>query len=135
MTAIDTSVAVAAVTRWHEAHEVSRRAAADAHIPAHALVESYAVLTRLPPPHRLSPDVASQLLLGWFPASRVLAARGGLQTELVRRLAGEGIAGGATYDGLVALTAAQHGEPLVTRDERAVRTYEALGIEYRLLAG
>lgn len=133
MTAVDTSVAVAAVTSWHEAHEPSRRAATGSRIPAHALAESYAVLTRLPPPHRLPHAVAAELLLEWFPPRRVLAADEGLQADLVARLSAQGVAGGASYDGLIALTADQHGEPLLTRDARAVRTYEALGIEHHLI--
>ena len=38
-----------------------------------------------------------------------------------------GIAGGAVYDALVGLAAAEHGAALATRDARAAATYEALG--------
>src|SRR5439155_4456381 len=58
----DTSCLVAAVCAWHEHHaaaarEIERRLAAGEPmiVAAPALVESYAVLTRLPPPHRLRP--------------------------------------------------------------------------------
>ncbi|MBX3067228.1 MAG: hypothetical protein IT191_04675 [Microbacteriaceae bacterium] len=37
------------------------------------------------------------------------------------------VAGGATYDGLIALTALEHNVVLATRDARARSTYEAVG--------
>jgi len=40
-----------------------------------------------------------------------------------------GIAGGAVYDGLVALAAQEHGAALATRDNRARGTYEAVGVK------
>ncbi|MFT3855828.1 MAG: hypothetical protein QM733_24345 [Ilumatobacteraceae bacterium] len=48
-------------------------------------------------------------------------------------LADRGIAGGAAYDGLVALAARQHGVTRATRDARARSTYEALGVAVDLL--
>jgi predicted nucleic acid-binding protein len=39
-----------------------------------------------------------------------------------------GIAGGAVYDALVALAAAEHGTDLATRDARARSTYEMVGV-------
>jgi predicted nucleic acid-binding protein len=131
--ALDTSVAVPALVSWHEAHDRCRPMAAGASIPGHALVETYAVLTRLPSPHRLGADVAAELLGAWFPDPRVLAAPAGLQRGMVRRLANARLAGGAVYDALVALTAAEHDQVLLTRDERATRTYEALGIAFELI--
>ncbi|MFI5005346.1 MAG: hypothetical protein ACHQE6_10070 [Solirubrobacterales bacterium] len=49
------------------------------------------------------------------------------------RLAAAGISGGATYDGVIALTALEHDLELLTRDGRAERTYRALDVPYRLL--
>ncbi|MBK9180934.1 MAG: hypothetical protein IPM45_15460 [Acidimicrobiales bacterium] len=63
----------------------------------------------------------------------MLAASASLQRSLVRRLAAPGVEGGAVYDGLVGLTAAQHGETLLTRDRRAIRTYELLGVRYEVV--
>ena len=45
-----------------------------------------------------------------------------------------GIAGGAAYDALVALTAAERGADLATRDGRARSTYETVGVRV-LVAG
>lgn len=133
MTALDTSVVVAALASWHEAHERSRRAADGASIPEHAVIESYAVLTRLPHPHRLTAQTASELLARWFPPERVLHLDRRQARALLGRFAAAGVDGGAAYDGLVAMTAAAHDHVLLTRDARAVRTYERLGVAYQLL--
>jgi predicted nucleic acid-binding protein len=50
-----------------------------------------------------------------------------------KRLALVGVKGGATYDGLIALTALEHDLELVSRDRRAARTYRALGARFRLI--
>jgi len=131
--ALDMSVVVAAVLSWHEAHEVARRAAVGGSIPAHALLEAYSVLTRLPAPHRVAPEVAEELLSGWFPAVRVLVPEPGLASVIVQRLAAAGIAGGAVYDALIGLTAAHRGAELLTRDARAAATYEALSVPHRVI--
>ena len=129
MKALDSSVVVAALLGWHDAHEAAHRAAAGNAIPAHALLESYAVLTRLPAPHRIAPADAEMLLAGWFPPERVLLPSARLTTGIVARFARAGVSGGACYDALVGLTASGHGLALLTRDQRAARTYDALQIE------
>lgn len=134
MTAVDTSVAVAALAGWHEAHEHARRAAAAAVIPAHARLETYSVLTRLPPPHRLDPLVVSDLVSRWFPPNETLAPSARLTRSIVERCAGLGLVGGAVYDALVGLTAAEAGETLLTRDERAARTYGLVGVPFELVS-
>lgn len=133
MIALDTSLAVPALLAWHEAHDQARAAARDGVIPAHALLEAYSVLTRLPAPHRLTPDVASDLLAGWFPAERILVPDLDLTVSLVPRLAEAGVTGGAAYDALVGLTAAQQGAELRTRDRRAAATYQALAVTYEMV--
>lgn len=42
--------------------------------------------------------------------------------------------GGATYDGLIAMTAAAEGATLVTLDKRALRTYSLVGVDVELVA-
>jgi len=133
MTAIDSSVCIPALVSWHAAHERCRVLAAGASIPAHALLESYSVLTRLPAPHRLERGAAAELLDGWFAPAAVLTAPAGVQRSLVTELAAAGVDGGASYDGLIAATARAHGEVLITRDARAARTYEALGVDLELV--
>lgn len=109
----DTSVIIAAVCAWHEHHaaaagEIEKRLATGQKmaVDAHALVEAYAVLTRLPPPHRLAPEDAYAVLEGSFITGRriiSLAAAG--TTALLRTLAREGVAGGQTYDAVIAASA------------------------------
>lgn len=103
-------------------------------MPAHALVESYSVLTRLPAGHRVTPTIAAQLLEASFPGERVLVPSPDLMASLVPRLAEAGIAGGATYDALIGLTAAERGALLRTRDRRAAATYERLEVSFELVA-
>ncbi len=131
MIAVDTSVAVALLLAWHEAHDATRREVGPASIPAHALTETYAVLTRLP--RSLSPTDAATLLAEAFPTSTVLSPPPGLQRSFPSRCASLGIAGGATYDAVIAFTASHHGATLVTRDRRAVSVYERAGVEFMLL--
>jgi predicted nucleic acid-binding protein len=97
---------VAAVCSWHEDHEaaaaeIDRRLERRERLcaPAPALVEAYAVLTRLPPPHRLSPADAWALIRANFIArARVVALEADQYADLLRRAATEQVAGGRTYD-------------------------------------
>lgn len=107
---------VAAVCTWHEHH---RAAAGDLErrlergerlaVPAAALVEAYAVLTRLPPPHRLSPHDVWTLVETNFiaPATIVVALTAPTYARLLRRLAKDAIAGGRAYDAVIAECAHQ----------------------------
>lgn len=48
-------------------------------------------------------------------------------------LAAAGVAGGQVYDAMVGLAAHEAGMTLATRDARAARTYEALGVRYEVV--
>lgn len=107
--ALDTSCMVAAVCGWHEHHE---RAAAAVNqrlqkrqpmvIPAPALVETYAVLTRLPPPHRLSATDAWRLVEANFvEGSRVTTLSDADYIDLLRAAAELPVAGGRVYDSVI----------------------------------
>lgn len=50
------------------------------------------------------------------------------------RLHERGISGGATYDGLIGITAAVSDATLVTLDRRALATYERVGVDVELVA-
>ena len=101
---------VAAVCSWHERHdpvatEIERRLASRARlaIPAHALVEAYAVLTRLPAPHRLAPaDAWAVLSANFVEGARIVALDGPAHGALLAGLAAAGTGGGRTYDALIA---------------------------------
>lgn len=133
MIAVDSSVAIAAFGEWHELNEEATKVLDDgAAIPAHALLETYSVLTGFPPPHRAPAEVVASWIEDRF--SAVLPPPSAEeQRNLVRTLAEAGRTGGAVYDALVALTAARAGTTLVTADRRAVAVYELLGVEIRLL--
>lgn len=135
MTALDTSVLLPALLPWHDDHDLCRPAAAGAAVPAHAVFETYAVLTRLPAPHRIARADAVDALSAHLAPEARLVASADLQQSLVERLRIAGVSGGATYDALVALTAAEHGHRLLTRDRRAVGTYRAVGVPFELLNG
>jgi len=107
---VDTSCIVAAVCSWHERHadavaEIERRLEDEERLAtaAHALAESYAVLTRLPAPHRLAPADALALLEGNFiDGANVVALDARGYRSLLKRAAADGIAGGRTYDRILA---------------------------------
>lgn len=131
MNAIDTSVAIAALLPWHEAHDASRQAASGAVIAAHALLECYSVLTRLPEP--LSPEDAGALLRERFGPERIVVPPKKVQTSLVQSCTDLGIRGGAVYDALIAATVKAKSMTLVTRDRRASRIYELVGVDFRFV--
>jgi predicted nucleic acid-binding protein len=129
---VDTSVALPALPELHEFHDVAFAAISEhrAGIAAHALFETFAVLTRHP--HlRVLPAQALALLDGTFKYRAVLSATA--TDRALQALAAAAISGGATYDGLVAATAVETGLPLLTLDRRARRTYEAVGADIRYL--
>lgn len=134
MIAVDSSVAIAAFGPWHEHHDAARAVLdAGAALPAHALLETYSVLTGFPPPHRASGSVVDTWLDSRF--VRILPSpTAAQQRDLVRKLAAAGRIGGAVYDGLVALTALRAGATLVTADRRAASLYALVGAEVRTLA-
>lgn len=112
---LDTSCMIAAICTWHEHHapaaaELERRLdrGEQLAIPAPALVESYAVLTRLPAPHRLSPANAWTLLEGNFiEHRRIIALSGALYVATVRALVKQGVGGGRSFDAVIAECARQ----------------------------
>jgi toxin FitB len=131
--ATDTSIAIAALLADHPAHEPSADAlaACDTTI-AHVAAETYSVLTRLPAPHRVDAAAAAEALAVRLPRAYVtLLARD--HAGAPKRLAASAISAGATYDGLIALTALEHDLELLSRDRRAARTYRALGARFQLL--
>ena len=134
MTALDTSIVIAAFAPWHEAHVAALRALTpEAVLPAHVVTETYAVLTRMPEPFRMdAPTVAEYLARQW--GGRIIAPDAELYESLPTAVATIGVIGGSTYDALVGLTAHRFGHQLVSLDLRAERTYRSLGIDYRLLA-
>lgn len=134
MIAVDTSLVVAGFASWHEAHEPARTVLSRRpRLPAHVAVESYSVLTRLPPPHRCEAEIVEEFLRRRFheppltlPADAVIS--------LLKQASANGIAGGSIYDALVGATARHAGARLLTRDRRAIPVYEIVGVRYEFVA-
>jgi predicted nucleic acid-binding protein len=129
----DTSVLVAGFATWHEGHESAVRALnRGVRLIAHAAVETYSVLTRLPPPHRV-PAAAVQAYLAEVTSRDYLTLDARSHRRLIDHLAEHNVTGSATYDALVGLTAQAAGATLLTRDLRAVATYERLRVKFEPL--
>lgn len=124
----DTSVAVPALPAWHDVHDaVVAHLAADDRLPDHVALQIYAVLTRLPAPLQLSPAAAADVLRRRFPPP-YLHLPEKRRDDLPTAFASVGVRGGATYDGLVGLTATANDCLLLTRDMRAMATYHRLDV-------
>ncbi len=132
--AVDTSVAVPLLVATHVAHPTVERwrAGRELSLCGHALAETYAVLTRLPGDIRLSAPDAARLIAARFATPLLLTTK--VTRSLPTTLAKFGIAGGAVYDALVALTARENNATLATRDARARGTYEAVGANVVIVA-
>jgi PIN domain len=129
---IDSSVAIAAFGEWHELHDVAVGALGTSPVLiAHAALETYSVLTRLPDPFRAPASTVTEYLDATFPGRR-LTLSAAEQQRLPETMRRAGIRGGAVYDGLVGLTAKAAGAELISLDTRAIPTYERLEIRYRL---
>jgi len=132
--AADTSLAVAAFASWHEQHEAARRVLdGGVRLIEHCALETYSVLTRLPPPHRSSGGLVRDFLRARFPQP-FLRLSATAWRAFALGLPEHNIAGGAAYDALVAATAAASGAELFTCDRRAAAVYESYGVRTRFLA-
>ncbi len=131
--AVDTSVAVAALDASHAAHAACRERvmATGAALAGHAVFETYSVLTRMPGQLRLDAPTAAEVVRTAFPQRCWLDAAA--CDALLARCGPLGIVGGAVYDAQVGEAARVHGRTLLTRDRRAQRTYDLLGVGYELL--
>jgi predicted nucleic acid-binding protein len=131
--AVDTSVAIAAVDGSHAAHRACRAVVIERRpeLAGHAAFETMSVLTRMPGPLTVDPPTAAAVLdrmftgVAWL--DRVAA------TSLLGRLGTVGVGGGAAYDALVGEAARTNGLTLLTRDQRARRTYDLVGVDYEFV--
>jgi len=109
--ALDTSCVVPLLSSWHEFHTRTKQAY-DARlsgrerliIPAHALLESFSVLTRMPV--RLSPEDSRRLLQeSFFKTADVAGLPGGAAWSSIQDLSLREMGGGIIYDAVIARTA------------------------------
>jgi predicted nucleic acid-binding protein len=132
--AVDSSVVIAGFASWSEQHRQARTILDEgARLIAHAALETYSVLTRLPPPHRAPADVVHEFLVTQF-REPWLTLSERRQREVLASCARSLIVGGATYDALIASTANAHNAVLASCDKRAASTYEAMETTVRLVA-
>jgi predicted nucleic acid-binding protein len=111
---LDSNCMIAAVCGWHEHHAaaaaaIERRLSRGDRlvVAAHALVEAYSVLTRLPSPHRLAPaDAWALLKTNFVSLARLATLPGTAHVALLDGLAADGLGGGRSYDALIAASAA-----------------------------
>jgi predicted nucleic acid-binding protein len=139
--ALDTSVVVALLSPWHVSHDLTLSALEKISgprtrfiIPAQVLAETYSVLTRLPAPHRISPADAIRLLEANFQRdARVDSLSGSKFWAALSGAAETKVAGGRTYDWLIAQTAAEAGETLlVTFNRRDFEQFETESLRVRV---
>jgi predicted nucleic acid-binding protein len=127
-------VVVAAFASWHESHEAARKILdGRLELIEHCALETYSVLTRLPPPHRVSAELVRDFLAARFPRPFLRVAPEAYR-DFILGLPGRGIVGGAAYDALVAATAAACDAELVSCDRRALSVYERYGLRTLFLA-
>jgi predicted nucleic acid-binding protein len=99
---------IAAMCDWHDHHqrawsEIERRIdQGDTLVTAGpAAVEAYAVLTRLPAPHRMASTDAAALIEANFLSGEVVALPAEGYRDLLREAPSRSIAGGQTYDAVI----------------------------------
>lgn len=126
----DTSALVAAVSSWHEHHdrtcvemERRKRGKEELVISAHSLAETYAVLTRLPAPHRFRATDAIALIESNWRATPTVQLTGAEMWSALREAQRRAMIGGQMYDVLIALAALKaEASTIITWN---VRHYEA----------
>lgn len=133
---MDTSVAVPLLMRRHGAHAAVRDRLHNLvpRLTAHSQLETYSVLTRLPGDARVQPADAARLLQSISPDGPLVLDASAM-TSWPTRFAGIGISGGASYDAMIALEALANGMLLLTRDARAISTYQRSGVDFEALTG
>lgn len=134
MKAADSSVVIAGFASWHSGHDAARRALdGGLRLVDHCALETFSVLTRLPPPHRVAPELVREFLTARFTQPFLRLGEPAFR-EFVSGLADHGVGGGGVYDALVAATAAAHGAELLSCDRRAMQVYERYALSVKLLA-
>lgn len=76
---------------------------------SHSLAEVYSTLTRLPAPHRASPEQAIKCLQNINDRFRLISLEGATCLSVIQDAAAGGIIGGTIYDALIAACALQAG--------------------------
>jgi len=105
-TAVDTNVVVAGLLSWHEHHDralpmlrATLAAESGLILAFPVLIESYSVMTRLPPPFRITPRDAHKLLRLAFTDNTTIVSVPAMESwNFMDDLPAAGVSGGATYN-------------------------------------
>lgn len=99
-------------------------------IAAHSLVETFSVLTRIPPPLQMPPRQAITMIEASFIANRtIITLDTAAYLALLRQAPSEGIAGGRIYDAIIAACArAANVDTVLTFNERHFRQFAGAGL-------
>ena len=82
-------------------------------LPGHVLLETYSVLTRVPPALRLGPLAAFAAVSAFANSSEVVEMPAGSFLDVIERAVKAGVTGGRIYDALIAETARASGAELL----------------------
>ncbi|MGH7867801.1 MAG: PIN domain-containing protein [Candidatus Dormibacteraceae bacterium] len=135
MMTLDSSVVIPTLDSTHESHEQAItfvEGAGELRLITHVVLETYNTLTRTRRYRRLPAGAVAGVLRNTFPGPLVELAAEDYWT-LMDRAPQLGIVGGAIFDALIATAAVRSGLKLISRDQRASKTYSALGVDFELL--
>lgn len=132
---LDSSVLVSASAHDHPLFELAEPAALEARsancrLVAHTIAETYSTIT-LPPFSRRPAEAMSYL--DQFLDPTPTGIESGAYPLAIAELAEHDVFGPALYDGLIAIAARDSGLTLLSLDMRALPTYTAVGVDFRLL--
>lgn len=136
LVAADSTVLVAALVAWHERHEPAAAAIETALarkslvIPVPSLIESYAILTKLPAQHRLAHADAFHLLRSSFATAHTAAPRTRDTWSMLRRFSVAPTGGNEVYDAVMMQVVVEAGaRTLLTFRRRELERLGATGVE------
>ncbi len=97
---------------WSSYHQY-RTAGAEFVIAEHALLETFAVLSRAPKPLKMPADEVQRLMRAAFGSATVAPIRPGLAWETIGHTLGRGYWGGRVYDSIIALAVFEAGARVI----------------------
>ena len=136
---LDTSCLIPLVAEWHKHHDQTTRdyqarlARGERPVIAiHALLESYSVLTRLPPPVCVPANLAEQILTEYFADVEIAGVSPETAWLAIRSLAALDLGGGRIYDALIAATVLRaEAAVFVTWNVKHFLSFAPAGLEIR----
>jgi predicted nucleic acid-binding protein len=137
---LDSSCLIALLSDWHIQHRKTLNSyeqllakGAHAVIPAHALLECFSVLTRLPAPYRVQPEAAKLALRESFSRSALIAEMSPAEVwSAIDSVSLLGPGGGLVYDAVIAQCAAKAGATvLLTWNAKHFLRIAPAGLEVR----